>query len=238
MARPKRKMSQAATIEALKAAVEDVRINGREGRTVQQVADKYGVKIGSLRTKISEAGLTVEACKLKRDLNQVAIEAESPSPESPNPESSVCNSLHSNLVSSSPTKSVENWANEGCAIGVGTGVITGAQSPAPLRDLASDAAISAIKEEVVKECKRMIREARRQVEIKNVRDYKTVVDLALDMLGASKEASKQSPLIQVQILGDSGNREPRLVRAIEAKSPPIKDTGNDCVDVEAEFLDT
>jgi hypothetical protein len=135
------------------------------------------------------------------------------------------------------TKSVENRGNEGVTFDPSNRVITAVPTAGKMHDLASEAAISAIKEEVVKECKRMIREARRQVEIKNVRDYKTVVELALDMLGAGKEgSSKSGPLIQVQILGDSGKREPVLVRSIESKPESIMGSGNESEVIEAESV--
>jgi hypothetical protein len=243
MARPKRKMSQAATIEALKAAVEDVRLNGRAGRTIPEIAAQHRVNPGSLKTKIVNAGLTHQAGKIPEAIPQVAIEAESPSSESSSPESSVCNSLQSNLVSSSPTKSVENWGNEGCAIGVmppaHKSALIHAENASQGVISEADRAILDVKAEVAKECKRLLREARRMTEIKSVRDLKTVYDLCMDALGAGKDSSsKQSPLIQVQILGDSGNREPRLVRAIEAKSESIKDSGNDADVIEAVTLDT
>ena len=234
-------MGQAQTIEALKAAVADVRLNGREGRTVQQIADTHGVKVASLRTKLVHAGLThlnhktqscvtIESC----DGQKPFTELDSKLDGSPNSlqDKSICQ-LSSNLVGNRGKEGVTTAPMPGAHSSGGFHVenaCIGPERSQPNTSISeADKAILEVKTEVVKEYRRMLREAKRQVEIKNVRDYKAVADHLLELLGDSKGSSKSAPLIQVTILGDSGNRDPRMIRA-------INDSGNDSGLIETESV--
>jgi hypothetical protein len=233
-----KKPSRAQIIESLKAAVEDVRLNGREGRTVQQIADLHGVKVTSLRTKLVHAGLThlnhktqsgvtIGSCGVQTVPAQGAINFEW-----------QLNSLTNKGVSELSIESVGNRGDEGVTTAPMPGAHSsggfhaesayiGPERSSPNSSISeADSAILAVKAEVVREYRRMLREAKRQVEIKSVRDYKVIADHLLELLGDTKGSGKAAPLIQVTILGDSGNREPRMIRA-------INDSGNESEAIEA-----
>lgn len=222
-------MTQAQTIEALHNAVEDVRLNGREGRTVQQIADLHGVKVTSLRTKLVHAGLTNLNHKTQSSVTSGPLSGQSaPAQDASNSDGSL-NSLQDSDIWQLSSKLVENRGNEGATTPQIRAANTSGENVPKSALNEADSAILEVKAEVVREYKRLLREARRQIEIKNVRDYKAVADHLLELLGDSKGGGKSAPLIQVTILGDSGNREPKMIRS-------INDNGNESGVIEAESV--
>jgi hypothetical protein len=231
-----KKPSRAQIIESLKEAVEDVRLNGREGRTVPEIARQYGLKETGLRVKLSKEGLTAESIPERfKETDDLGNTGEAGGNLDSNLEEAL-NSLTNKGVSELSIESVGNRGDEG----VTTAPMPGAHSSGgfhaknayvePNRSISeADSAILAVKAEVVREYRRMLREARRQVEIKSVRDYKVIADHLLELLGDTKDKKGGAPLIQVTILGDSGNRDPRMIRA-------INDSGNDSGLIETESV--
>lgn len=237
----KKKMSRPEVIQALKDAVEHVRENGREGRTIPDIAGQFGVKPHSLRCKLSEAGLTSSVdIRAGQSADAESVDGQTiPVQDAINPDG-LLNSLPDSDICQLSSKLVENRGNEGVTTPLMSGVhrsgVSHAESAYIGPSISSsnssisetDAAILEVKAEVVREYKRLLREARRQIEVKNVRDYKAVADHLLELLGDSK-GGKSVPLIQVTILGDSGNREPRLIRS-------INESGNESGAIEAESV--
>jgi hypothetical protein len=221
-----KKPSRAQIIESLKEAIEDVRLNGRNGRTVPEIARQYGLKETGLRVKLSKEGLTAESIPERlKETDDTGNTGEDAGNLDSNSDGSL-NSLPSKVVNELSIESVGNRSGEGVTTALLERRITGVQNGASSALNEADSAILAVKTEVVREYKRLLREARRQVEIKNVRDYKAVADHLLELLGDTKDKKGVAPLIQVTILGDSGNREPRMIRA-------INDSANDSGAIEA-----
>jgi hypothetical protein len=238
---PKKKLSRPEIIQALKDAVEDVRLNGRQGRTVPEIARQYGLKETGLRVKLSKEGLTAESIPERfKGMDDLGNTGEDGGSFDSNSDGSP-NSLTNKGVSELSIESVGNRGDEGVTTAPMPGAHSsggfhaesayiGPERSSPNSSISeADSAILAVKTEVVREYRRLLREARRQVEIKSVRDYKAVADHLLELLGDTKGTGKAAPLIQVTILGDSGNREPRMVRA-------INDSANDSGAIEAESV--
>ena len=233
----RKKVSRDSIISALKDAIEHVRINGREGRTIPDIAAQFGVKPHSLRCKLSAAGLT--PVDIQGEKSGDAGAAQSNSSESPvdSVNDSLPNWLSDKEKQTFPIKSAEDRGNERVTSAPIRSPNTGGEIGPKSAENESEAAISAIKKEVLTECKRLLREARRMTEIKSVRDYKTIADLALSMLGDSgKSSGAGKQLIQVNILADSGSRSPRSIAAIEPKAGPINESLNETVTIEAETV--
>ena len=222
-------MTQAQTIEALHNAVEDVRLNGREGRTVQQIADLHGVKVTSLRTKLVHAGLTNLNHKTQSSVTSGPLSGQSAPAQDASNSDGLSNSLRDRGIQTNLTKLVENRGNEGVTTSPKELALSSKPNGAVSALNEADSAILEVKTEVVKEYRRLLREARRQIEIKNVKDYKAIADHLLELLGDTKDKKGGAPLIQVTILGDSGNREPKFIRS-------INDSGNESEAIEAESV--
>ena len=226
----KKKMSRPEVIQALKDAVEHVRENGREGRTIPDIAGQFGVKPHSLRCKLSEAGLTSSVdIRAGQSADAESVDGQTiPLQDASNSDGSL-NSLQDSDIWQLSSKLVENRGNEGVTTPQIRAANTSGENVPKSALNEADSAILEVKAEVVREYKRLLREARRQIEIKNVRDYKAVADHLLELLGDSKGGGKSAPLIQVTILGDSGNREPKMIRS-------INDSGNETAAIEAESV--
>lgn len=150
------------------------------------------------------------------------------------------NSLTDNTLSSVAAKWAEKGGNEGGVITpVGTALKSTDSVPTCTKNALeiAEAEVVAVKLEVVKECRRMLREARRNIEIKNVSDFHKITNLCLEMLGATKECGKVQPLIQVNLLSDSGRRDPQTVRVIQPKTEGITESANDSPVIEAQGVE-
>ena len=240
-----KKRSPAEITEALLAAVNDVRTNGRKGRSVPEIATQHGVNVGSLRVKLFHAGLTKPGATITDNVTSgepaEAINlADNIEPATALHDSSsgiLRNPFIIKGETELSTKLVENRGSEGVTSTCKEVAFAGNLQQAKSTESESDAAISAVKKEVLTECKRLLKEARRMTEIKSVRDYKTIADLALSMLGdTGKASSSGKSLIQVNILADSGSRSPKSIAAIEVKATSINDHPNESPVIDAETL--
>lgn len=212
--------------ERLNMAVEDVRLNGRQGRTVGEIAKVYRCNKGTLRYRLSQAGLLggVVGCSVLASEPQER-EKTSDSGQSLN----LGDSLAIKGLDKFPTNLVGNRGDEG-------GNPLQGSSGVPSEPKTDEDRLKVVTSEVRRVIESSIRAGAKVLKCETPGDlerlYKLYRETFKSLDGESSGTGRG--LIQVQILGDASAPAPRSVRVIEAKSTLISESPSDSVPISPE----
>jgi hypothetical protein len=192
----------------LNAAVDDIRVNGRIGRSLPQIAAAHGVNPGSLSQRLF--ALRREGHAFANKDGAGAIEAI---------KSKADNSVTINAIDEFPTKLVENRGNEGVRLPSG-GMVAPAQ---PKALTPAEIELERLNAQVGSMVDRSILVSGGVVQCKTPADLAKLYELRrLTLgLGPKAESGKAGPLVQVQILSQAVGSRGRSGPAIEAKAVRI-----------------
>lgn len=203
----------------LSEAVRDVRENGRQGRSVAEIAGQFRCKPGTLKVKLSEAGLlgpltpALELAKARR----IEKQAE------------ASNGSDSLVIKGLDVASLNSRGDEGKGGGN------------PLRDQTSlsvgvgtdEDRLKGLTSEVRRVIESSIRAGAKVLKCETPTDLERLFKLYRETFKPldGESSGPGRGLIQVQILGDASAPAPRQVRVIEAQSSLISESPSDSVPV-------
>lgn len=203
----------------LSEAVRDVRENGRQGRSIAEIAAQFKCKPGSLKVKLSEAGLlgaltpALELAKARRLEKQAEAASGGDSLEI------------KGLSSGTPASGGIEGGEGGNPLKGGTGASGEART--------DEDRLKGLTSEVRRVIESSIRAGAKVLKCETPGDLERLYKLYRETF-KSLDGESSGPgrgLIQVQILGDASAPAPRQVRVIEAKSELISDSAIDSVPV-------
>lgn len=209
--------------ERLNMAVEDVRLNGRQGRTVGEIAKVYRCNKASLRHRLSQAGL------LGGEAGSSVVVSEPREREKTSDSGQSPNLGDSLAINGLDTASLAG------------GVESGKEGGNPLKDQTSlsvgpktdEERLKVLTSEVRRVIESSIRAGAKVLKCETPTDLERLYKLYRETF-KSLDGESSAPgrgLIQVQILGDASAPAPRSVRVIEAQASLISNSPSDSAPV-------